>query len=701
MHGQGNGSSHQPWLPPSNNSSSAGYAFLTRSSSMVPDPEALEHGSLPRAPTAALGAAVPGWGVPAELEAQLDSMLGFAGPASGSSSGLRSASRQLPSAAQVVALLQSPARSGTLGVSGTFGALSLGPTSGGCGTLSSSSMGPLGAGLSSPAPAAAPAARAGPQGGSGPYDMSSMAAAVAATLPAMMVDMAQATAACRSGGGQTGGGRGGFGVPVAPSKMKRLSMTPPGSQELSQHLHRQQPMLPPTSSGGLPSGTNAHSGSGSFMRHEVLAAAAAAQQQQQQLLMAAQQQQMQMPAGIPSGAGGSSGGGVEGWDRPQPPQGGKGGGGFNPLLFEGPSQRQRQLQQLQQIMQYAKPLQLQQIRRQLKQQQQHAQQQQQQQAQQQQQQQRVQQLGGGDRQQGPVLPAGVPDGLVAEVASGSWQRVQPPAHGSVFNSGDSGGGAGGVAGGDGASTSHDSGHGGSTGTQAEGPARGALPEAEEQAEQGESGVHPRHPESRMEGGAAGLQWQASGAISSLDEFDTVSLDTMSQSRSTPGNAPGPSVRGPSTRVVRDPSSSGAAGGGGGPAARRREAAPASTSGPASGSAPAAATKSGRPRQRARNNATLADVIRFNLLQPGPHKVLIGNQDTVEIVVSVDGRIETPFGEFRSLSSMALAALRKRNPNRLACDGWQEVKLNGVRLDDMRQEAGRLLLTEGGAAKEEL
>jgi hypothetical protein len=40
---------------------------------------------------------------------------------------------------------------------------------------------------------------------------------------------------------------------------------------------------------------------------------------------------------------------------------------------------------------------------------------------------------------------------------------------------------------------------------------------------------------------------------------------------------------------------------------------------------------------------------------------------------------SPFGDFRSISSMALAVLRQRNPNRMACDGWQEVRAASYRL----------------------
>ncbi|KAG2435607.1 hypothetical protein HYH02_011898 [Chlamydomonas schloesseri] len=116
---------------------------------------------------------------------------------------------------------------------------------------------------------------------------------------------------------------------------------------------------------------------------------------------------------------------------------------------------------------------------------------------------------------------------------------------------------------------------------------------------------------------------------------------------------------------------------------------------------AGATKAGKPRQRTRTVSTLADVVRFNLITPGPHQLLVGNQDVVDVVVHPDGRIDCQYGEFRSVSSLALKVLRQRNPNRMACDGWQEVKLNGVRLDEMRQEAGRLLAREvaaGGKAE---
>lgn len=39
--------------------------------------------------------------------------------------------------------------------------------------------------------------------------------------------------------------------------------------------------------------------------------------------------------------------------------------------------------------------------------------------------------------------------------------------------------------------------------------------------------------------------------------------------------------------------------------------------------------------------------------------------------------------YSSISSFALAAARSRNPQRQACDGWKEVRLNAQRLDTFR------------------
>lgn len=37
-------------------------------------------------------------------------------------------------------------------------------------------------------------------------------------------------------------------------------------------------------------------------------------------------------------------------------------------------------------------------------------------------------------------------------------------------------------------------------------------------------------------------------------------------------------------------------------------------------------------------------------------------------------------EYPSISSFALHVLKTRNPERRACDGWREVRLNGKRLE---------------------
>jgi hypothetical protein len=55
-------------------------------------------------------------------------------------------------------------------------------------------------------------------------------------------------------------------------------------------------------------------------------------------------------------------------------------------------------------------------------------------------------------------------------------------------------------------------------------------------------------------------------------------------------------------------------------------------------AAAGCTKSGRPRQRSRTWSTLADVIRLNLIAPGPNQLLVGNQDMVEVTLHADGEL---------------------------------------------------------------
>jgi hypothetical protein len=51
-------------------------------------------------------------------------------------------------------------------------------------------------------------------------------------------------------------------------------------------------------------------------------------------------------------------------------------------------------------------------------------------------------------------------------------------------------------------------------------------------------------------------------------------------------------------------------------------------------------------------------------------------------------------EYGSLSAFALSIVRQRNPQRLACDGWKEIRLNGVKLEVLREEA-RIIRDGGG------
>lgn len=50
--------------------------------------------------------------------------------------------------------------------------------------------------------------------------------------------------------------------------------------------------------------------------------------------------------------------------------------------------------------------------------------------------------------------------------------------------------------------------------------------------------------------------------------------------------------------------------------------------------------------------------------------------------------------YSSISSFALAAARSRNPQRQACDGWKEVRLDSQRLDTFRAKFIQAGLLDG-------
>lgn len=85
---------------------------------------------------------------------------------------------------------------------------------------------------------------------------------------------------------------------------------------------------------------------------------------------------------------------------------------------------------------------------------------------------------------------------------------------------------------------------------------------------------------------------------------------------------------------------------------------------------------------------LADMLRLRVLRPGHQQLLIGNSTLVDVEILDDGNIAYDGLVFESISRLALQVLRRKNPGRRACDGWQEVKLGGKRLDALRQEAVR-------------
>lgn len=106
---------------------------------------------------------------------------------------------------------------------------------------------------------------------------------------------------------------------------------------------------------------------------------------------------------------------------------------------------------------------------------------------------------------------------------------------------------------------------------------------------------------------------------------------------------------------------------------------------------------GRVETRARS--TFADMVRDNVIKTGPQIWSVGHDANTNVFVKPNGKVLQPSSlstvfypgsivyketEFHSISSFALAVIRERNPCRLACDGWKDVKCEGRRLDSLRE-----------------
>lgn len=50
--------------------------------------------------------------------------------------------------------------------------------------------------------------------------------------------------------------------------------------------------------------------------------------------------------------------------------------------------------------------------------------------------------------------------------------------------------------------------------------------------------------------------------------------------------------------------------------------------------------------------------------------------------------------YPSISAFALVVLRSRNSERIACDGWREVRHNGIKMEVLRKECLRMMLENG-------
>lgn len=91
-----------------------------------------------------------------------------------------------------------------------------------------------------------------------------------------------------------------------------------------------------------------------------------------------------------------------------------------------------------------------------------------------------------------------------------------------------------------------------------------------------------------------------------------------------------------------------------------------------------------PEMTARGKPTFADLVGAGAFPPGTYEFSVGTVQSVTARISSGGVITYEDEQYQSISSFALAAARSRNPNRQACDGWKEVRLQGKKLELWRQ-----------------
>jgi hypothetical protein len=91
-----------------------------------------------------------------------------------------------------------------------------------------------------------------------------------------------------------------------------------------------------------------------------------------------------------------------------------------------------------------------------------------------------------------------------------------------------------------------------------------------------------------------------------------------------------------------------------------------------------------PEMTARGKPTFCDLVQAGAFPPGTYEFSVGTVQSVTASVNSAGVITYGQEQYNSISSFALAAARSRNPNRQACDGWKEVRLQGRKLELWRQ-----------------
>ncbi|KXZ48669.1 hypothetical protein GPECTOR_26g572 [Gonium pectorale] len=107
------------------------------------------------------------------------------------------------------------------------------------------------------------------------------------------------------------------------------------------------------------------------------------------------------------------------------------------------------------------------------------------------------------------------------------------------------------------------------------------------------------------------------------------------------------------------------------------------------------------RTRNRTAPTMADCVKRGLVPVGPATLTVGQSRDSHIQVEITAAGEVVHGgvPYPSLSSFALAVLRCRNIHRLACDGWHEVRLGGVKMTEFRQRCVELMVEAGELSKD--